>query len=226
MFIFKALDKTKVWLLDILLPRSCLGCGREGRYICDKCEIFLSEVPPSKEVFSVWECEGLAEELIWKIKYNRMHDLINELVEKAFEKITLELPGDISIKDDKISNKTYISYVPMYKKREKERDFNQAEIIAKKLGNVLTLSKHRPFKVLPLLVKIKDNKSQVGLSPKERKENVEGVFKFWESFVPRNVLLVDDVYTTGATAKECVRVLRRAGVKNVWVFTLVRKLTY
>lgn len=215
MFLFKALDKTKAWLLDTLLPRSCLGCGREGRYICDKCEVFLSEVPPSKEVFSVWECEGLAEELIWKIKYNRMHDIINELVEKAFEKITLELPDEV-----------YISYVPMHKKREKERGFNQAEIIAKKLGNVLARVKHKPFKVVPLLKKIKDNRTQVGLSPKERKENVEGVFKFWGSFVPQNVLLVDDVYTTGATAKECVKVLRRAGVKNIWVFTLVRKLTY
>lgn len=199
-------------ILDILLPRKCLGCGREGRYVCDKCEVFLSEVPFSKEVFSVWEYEGLMEKLIEEIKYQGKYHIIDELVQKTLQKIELNLPEDI-----------YITYVPMHKKKKKERGFNQAELIAKKVGEITSK------KVLKLLEKTRDNQTQVGLSPKERLENVKGAFSlltsdFNKSLAPRNVLLIDDVYTTGATAKECIKVLKKGGVKNVWVFTLARKL--
>ena len=177
----------------------------------------MSEVLPSKEVFSVWEYEGLMEKLIWKIKYGGMYDIVNTLVEKAFEKMELNLPEDTSI-----------TYVPMYKKKEKQRGFNQAELIAKKVGQLLGLAEQRPLKVVPLLKKVKDNRSQVGLNPQERKENVKGAFKYLPRVShPRevkSVLLVDDVYTTGATMNECMKVLKKAGVKNIYGFTLARKL--
>ncbi len=193
-------------LLDILLSRECIGCGREGRYICGKCELFLSEAPLSKEVMSVWEYEGLMEKLIRKIKYDGMYDIINELVEKAFEKITLELPEN-----------TYITYVPMCKKRERERGFNQAELIAKEIGKMTNRE------VVPLLTKTKDNRSQVGLDPTERVENVKDVFQWREKTIcPVKVVIVDDFWISGATMKECSKVLKRAGAKEVWGFTLAR----
>ena len=80
-----------------------------------------------------------------------------------------------------------------------------------------------------MLEKTRENRSQVGLGPKEREENVKGVFHLVKHSVlhqVERVLLVDDIYTTGATVKECVRVLKKAGVKNVWVFTLARKLAF
>jgi len=220
----EALNKIKEGIIDILLPKFCIGCGREGEYICKDCEIFLSEVPPLPEIISVWEYEGIIEKAIYKIKYGGCYDIINELADKAFEKIELNLPKN-----------TVITYVPMWPKGERRRGFNQAELIARKLGRLLNLTDQ------PLLEKVKDNRSQVGLKPKEREENVRGVFQINYQF-PRptspkdeafggqaisnfqNVLLVDDVYTTGATAKECVKVLRKVGVKNIWVFTLARKL--
>jgi len=204
----KELIRIKEGILDILLPKKCVGCGKEGQYICKDCELFLSEVPPSKEVVSVWEYEGLMEKLIWKIKYEGMYDIINTLVEKAFEKMELNLPEDTSI-----------TYVPMYKKKEKQRGFNQAELIAKKVGKLTNKE------IIPLLIKIKDNISQVGLNPQERKENVKNVFKYSENGSRKNVLLVDDVYTTGATMNECIKVLKKAGIKNVLGFTLARKLS-
>jgi predicted amidophosphoribosyltransferase len=191
---------------------------------------------------SVWEYEGLMEKLIWKIKYDGMYDIINELVEKAFERIELNLPED-----------TYITYVPMYKKKEKQRGFNQAELIARKIGQLLGLAE-QPLKVVPLLTKIKDNRSQTELNPRERLENVKGVFQIksearnpksetnsniqnyksqTDSFefrhsnleIPLKVVLVDDVYTTGATMNECKKVLQGAGIKNIWGFTLARRLS-
>ena len=220
-FMFQMLDKLKEEILNLILPRTCVGCGREGQYICKDCEIFLGEVGLSKEVMSIWEYEGLMEKLIREINCHGKYHIIEELVEKALDKVELELPAD-----------TYITYMPMWKKKEKERGFNQSELIAKKLSLLLSRTKQQPFRVLPLLRKIKDNRPQAGLSPKERAENVKDVFSVVKKNFslsnslkkPEFVLLVDDVYITGATAKECVGVLRRAGVKKVWVFTLARGL--
>ncbi len=160
-------------------------------------------------VMSVWEYEGIIEKAIHKMKFDGCYDIINELVEKAFEKVEFNLPEN-----------TVITYVPMWPKKERLRGFNQAELIAQKMSRLLSLAKQ------PILEKVRDNRTQVGLGPKEREENVKGAFRCVIPDVThcRNVLVVDDVYTTGATAKECVKVLREAGVKNVWVFTLARKL--
>src|SRR3989338_9631662 len=205
------LGKLKGGILDILLPKFCVGCGREGLYICKACEVFLSEVPLSKEVMAVWEYEGLMEKLIYKIKFDGCYHIIDELVEKALVRVELKLPED-----------TVITYVPMWPKKERQRGFNQSEFIARKIGDVHSRGVHG------LLEKAKDNRSQVGLGPKEREENVKGVFKYlprgFNSMEARNVLLVDDVYTTGATMRECTKVLKRAGAKNVWCFAIARKL--
>jgi len=211
------LDKIKEGILDVLMPKKCLGCGREGQYICNNCSVFLSEVnmfevePRTYELMSVWEYEGLIEKAIWKIKYNGCYDIIGELVEKALEKVEINLPDD-----------AVITYVPMYKKKEKKRGFNQSKIIADKLGEKM----NRP--VVNLLEKTKDNRSQVGLNPQERQENVHNVFiSNMVEVGPRpcnTVLLVDDVYTTGATINECAKVLRRAGFKNIYGFTLARRM--
>jgi ComF family protein len=201
-------------ILDILFPKFCAGCSKEGQYICNNCEVFLSEVPIDKEnLFSVWEYEGLIKKLIQKVKLNGQYHILDELIEKAFDKIILDFPSA-----------TCITYVPMHKNKEKKRGFNQSCLLAQKLGSLLAQSKQCSIKVLPLLMKIKDNRSQDELDPKEREENVESAFKFQGSFIPKNVLLVDDFYITGATIRECVKTLNKAGVKNVWVFTLARKL--
>lgn len=208
----KELIKTKEWILDILWPKMCLGCGREGAYICRDCEIFLSEVEITEvrpqSIMSVWEYEGLMEKLILKIKYDGCYDIINELVALAFKKIDLNLPKD-----------AIITFVPMYKKKEKRRGFNQAELIAKKVGESTGKL------VVRLLEKIKDNRSQMDLNVPARISNTRDVFRtasFKKNEV-RSVLLVDDFYTTGATIAECVRILKSGGVKNVFSFTLARQ---
>src|SRR3989338_8436885 len=99
----QVLNKIKDNILDILFPRFCVGCGREGLYICKDCEIFLSEAcpEPSRRVVSVWEYEGLMEKLIYKIKFDGCYDIIDELIEKALARVKLNLPED-----------TVITYVP------------------------------------------------------------------------------------------------------------------
>lgn len=212
------LNRIKESIFEILLPRFCISCGKEGRYICNDCEIFLNELPPLKEgVFSVWEYEGLMKKIVDEIKFKGNYHLIDELVEKALEKVELRLPENM-----------VITYVPRFKKREKERGFNQAKTIAEKLSLTLNVE-NRHLKVLPFLEQIKDNFFQEKLDPQERLENVKGVFilnKRMSVFLTNNVLLVDDVYITGSTTSECVKVLKKSGVKNVWVFTLARKTSF
>ena len=206
------LNKLKETIIDIIFPRNCLGCGKEGKYICEKCDLFLSETPSLfsqgslEELVSIWEYEGLIKEIILKIKYYGAFEAINELVEKAFK-----------IRKPYIPENTVITFVPMFKKKEKRRGFNQAEIIAKKVGEMTGSN------VLSLLEKTKDTPSQTKLDKEERLKNIMGSFKRKEGIICNsNVLLVDDVWTSGATMKECARVLKKSGVKRIFGFTLAR----
>ena len=206
------LNKLKETIIDIIFPRNCLGCGKEGKYICEKCDLFLSETPSLfsqgslEELVSIWEYEGLIKEIILKIKYYGAFEAINELVEKAFK-----------IRKPYIPENTVITFVPMFKKKEKRRGFNQAEIIAKKVGEMTGSN------VLSLLEKTKDTPSQTKLDKEERLKNIRGLFKRKEGIICNsNVLLVDDVWTSGATMKECARVLKKSGVKRIFGFTLAR----
>jgi ComF family protein len=110
--------------------------------------------------------------------------------------------------------------VPLHKIRQRQRGFNQSTVLAK------SLSQH--FQ-LPLLVKnlirIRPTDSQAGLKGrKERQKNVKNAFRVVnpDSLKDKHVILVDDVFTTGATVNECSKTLKKAGVKSVLVLTLSR----
>ncbi len=157
---------------------------------------------------SAWEYEGLIKKIIFKIKYDGMFDVIDELVEKAFE-----------IREPYVPEDTTITFVPMFKKKEIKRRFNQAELIARKVGEITDRE------VLPLLEKIKDTPSQTELNKEKRLANVKDSFQRKQGVnCYNNVLLVDDVWTSGATMQECCKVLKKSGVKRVFGFTLARKV--
>jgi ComF family protein len=102
--------------------------------------------------------------------------------------------------------------VPLHHARERSRGFNQAELIAARLG--------RP--VVPRLLKrSKDTPSQTGLTRNERKRNLAGAFEVCGK-VTGTIILVDDVYTTGSTMNEIARTLKRAGAERVEVLTVAR----
>ena len=222
-------------IIDILFPRICVGCRKEGEYICDDCKLFISEsrliCPVCQKasfdgekhlhclgkyeldsLISIWDYEGIVKKLLLKIKYKGVFHAIEELIKKAFE-----------IREPFIPEGTKITFVPMFKKKEKQRGFNQAKLIAQKVGEITQKGS------LPLLEKIKDTPSQTELDIKERLENVKGTFgllkEVFNSELPENILLVDDIWTTGSTMKECCKVLKKSGkVKRIWGFTLARTI--
>lgn len=198
----------KELILDILFPKYCFGCGKEGLYICKECELFMTDVQHSvlHNLVAFWEYSGIVKELIHRIKFNGEYDIIKELINK---------------KDFEVAENAVITYVPMHIKKQRKRGFNQAEIIARELGR----KTGKP--VVKLLEKIKETKDQATLDKAARLENVKNTFRFCGSpGLPQisEVLLVDDVYTSGATMQECSKVLRKAGFKNIWGFTLAKTM--
>lgn len=115
--------------------------------------------------------------------------------------------------------------VPLHRKKGRERGFNQAELIAQAALKARLATER--FQVAPdVLERVRDTHSQIGLTGHQRRENLRGAFAARDSqqITGREVVLVDDVYTTGTTASECARVLRRAGASRVWVATVARTL--
>ena len=112
--------------------------------------------------------------------------------------------------------------VPLYATKQRQRGFNQSEMIA---HSALKLCSRKGFH-RQLRAEILETKSQIGLSRHHRRENLRGAFRVVkpEEIAGREVLLVDDVFTTGTTVSECARVLRRAGAIRVWVATVARTL--
>ena len=104
--------------------------------------------------------------------------------------------------------------MPISKERLKERGFNQVELIFKDWLAV------RDIEALEVLIRKRDTKPQFNLSPKERKANIEGAFEVVKDVRDRDILLLDDIFTTGATVYECAKTLKEHGAKDIFVLTL------
>lgn len=198
-------------LLDILFPKQCFNCQAEGKYLCDKCSLFLTELPDIvlgefESVTSCWENNGILKKIIHEAKSNGIFDALRELVDRALSARETRLPKDLSI-----------TFVPSEKREERLRGFNPAQIIAEELGKIVERG------VTPLL-EAKAKRKQDGLDKRERFQNVRNCFSIRKGAVlPEKLILVDDVLASGATMAECCRVLKENGVKKVWGFTISRE---
>ncbi|MEI6266751.1 MAG: phosphoribosyltransferase family protein [bacterium] len=152
--------------------------------------------------------DGVLKKSIWRLKYgfNKTisKDLASMLVDKFGEGISKKRP--------------VVTWVPETKKKLRSRGYNQSKEIAQHFADKLLLCSGR------LLAKNTETKSQVGLKKRERLMNVTGSFDYVGPKEINNniVLIIDDVYTTGATLEECAKVLRRAGYREIWAMVLTR----
>ncbi len=194
-------------------PSYCLCCGRffealEKPHLCQDC---LQKRPPFSHHRSSGKYKGKLKDIIILYKYRHFQVLgkdLARLVDRALGK-----EEDIWWKVDAIVP------VPLHPKRKKERGFNQAQIIAKELARIKGIELRDK-----LLVKTKNVRPQTSLRIEERAENVSGAFGVakGERIKEKVLLLVDDVYTTGSTIRECSSVLREAGVKEVKALTVAQ----
>lgn len=219
-FVGKGLCEAVEGLLEILFPveKLCLNCGRYEIFkygLCQECffevlkkSIFLKVEYnyPVKvafdEVYSVCRYEGLPKEMIRRLKYKEKAELAN-----VFAKFMVELIEKYSLKFD------IIVPVPSSKRRLRIRGYNQAMLIARNISKLTFIP------VLDCLEKIKDTKSQTLFKDQNRWYNVKGVFKCNLDLKGKSILLVDDVFTSGATAHFSSVALKNSNAKNIIVIT-------
>lgn len=192
-------------IVDWVYPKRCVGCGREGKYVCDVCR---GKVTTSGESLRY---EGAVRKLLKEIKYRGTHDMVSELVELWEEKIGEGVT---------FSTNVTVTAVPTWWKKMRQRGFNQAELLARELARI------RGARYLDMLIRTRETKPMYGLSREERQKNIEGAFgpKTMQRELKSEdvVVLVDDVYTTGATMRECRGVLEKNGVSKVIPLTIAR----
>ena len=206
-------------MLELLLPQRCLACGRSGAAVCDACLGSLPWIePPLCERCggpTAWpvrrcaECSGrrvafeTARAAVWKEHgLRRIAATAAELVATAIARPPVEA----------------LTYVPSDRTRLLERGHHPAERLARELG------KRWKLPVLDSLTRTRAAPRQRGASLAERRRNVRAAFAAKAQRAPTSICLVDDVYTSGATASACATALRRAGARQVWVVTFARAL--
>jgi ComF family protein len=185
----------------------CARCAEPGRFEGGFCPRCVAGVPWDV-AWAPFEHEGTLARAIHRFKYEDRSDLSRPLGEllaaTASGPLDARMPG-------------VLVPLPLHEARFRERRFDQAALLAGTVASRLG----RPLE-LGWLVRTRDTRRQVGLSEAQREANVRGAFVATADVAGRDVVLVDDVLTSGATAREASRALRAAGAARVSVLTLAR----
>lgn len=230
------LQKIKSAALDILFPPICLNCqnyfGGENQLICTKClesiklnsasfcPVCLTRLPDNEKICHfdspyILAAAGrysdpILQNLIHHFKYRSFSSLgpiLSNLICSYLKLINLILADCVVVP------------IPLHWRRERQRGFNQAELLGKLLADNFKLE------MAAVLGRVKNNKPQAGFKDiSERKENMKDCFEIHDADYIRgkNIVLVDDVFTSGATMNEAVRVLKSAGAKKIIALVAAR----
>ena len=189
--------------------------GIQSTQLCRACRM----APPAfARAVSFGTYDGRLREAIHALKYERLHPAARRLGAMLAEAIAQLFP--------EASSGMLVLPVPLHRTKHKQRGFNQARALAQ--GAIEALGRTHPEWKLTLapstLMRLRATETQAGLTPTQRRKNVRGAFKVTDPLAVRgkNVLLVDDILTTGATARAAAQALTKAGAASVYVATLAR----
>jgi len=176
--------------------------------------------PPYVKATAYGSYESGLRELIHLLKYERVRPAANVLGRMLAEAVA-DLRG--LFQDAPV----LVVPVPLHSRKQRQRGYNQSELIARAALKVLGADGRFQMDG-SILERRRETQSQIGLSSHQRRENIRGAFAVTqpEAITNREILLVDDVFTTGTTVSECARVLRRAGASRVYVATVARTLKF
>jgi len=224
--------------LDLLFPPQCIGCQRTGSRWCRICQekaVKIQEpiceicgTPLTNVLEKVTVCNNcstykhsfhqlrswaiysdMTKEALLSLKYNK-NMAMGEILSRPLSSLLTQLEWSIDV----------IIPVPISKQRLAERGYNQAAMLA------YPLALHQRMDYLPkALEKVNETTSQVGLSLKERRQNVMGAFRAISHFISdKTILLIDDIATTCSTLDSCANALIESGARDVYCLTLARTL--
>ena len=169
------------------------------QHICGRC---LDRRPKFDDCRGIFDDSGPAGHMVRNGKYTRWPEAIDVLADE----VVRHLPGEFTTDLPKL-----IIPIPLHRKRLYSRGFSAPAILARSIGRTMGIPVN-----LKSLTRMRDTVSQTGLNLKERRSNVRGAFSV-KDLASRDILLVDDVFTTGATVDEAARVLKQAGAERVRV---------
>ena len=227
-------------LLEFFLPRMCLFCGvavgeEVAVAVCPECESQIEWVasplctccgmvfenrdggdrvcgecqadpPPFVRARAAALYDGPVTQAITRFKFSRQLAFLPVMQHWLQQPLCLELVAAADL----------LAPVPLHPKRIKNRGFNQSLLLAQTFPGTPVARE--------ALIRTRHTAPQVGLNPKERQDNVKGAFSVTDPARVKGkcLLLIDDLYTTGSTVKECARVLLKAGARRVEVLTVAR----
>jgi len=190
-------------LLDLLFPRRCVGCGEEGAWVCNNCVISLSEESQieqvTPEIFSLYALEQpLIREALHTLKYNGVDEIGACLVGVTQRWLLVQELKSI------YGEEACLVPVPTSKARRKQRGYNQTEVLAEAFSQWLE------WPILYGVLEKRKTGTLVGKNRIERQKSMEGGFVVMkpEAIEGKNIVVLDDVLTTGATlytVMNCVR---------------------
>lgn len=206
-------------ILDFIYPKVCGICENiNKKSLCEKCKKALKpyQINTIEKVknkhfdyqVKILKYEGLVRSKIIEYKFNEKSYLY-----KTFGKIILNNEKIYSF----LKKYDIMICVPMYSKKKHLRGYNQSELIAKEIAKKLAIKLQANN-----LIKVRDTKKQSTLTKSQRKINLKDAFKIQknEKIKDKNIILFDDIFTTGNTVEECSRMLKQAGAANIVILTL------
>lgn len=227
------------YILDLIFPKKCLNCKKEGIFFCEDC-FSLIDINPfqyclcdhpqkiitpgqcqkctKKSLNGIYSATDFENSQVKKLIYNFKYQ--SQLKELAYPLSLLILMHLYLIKKYFPPNSLLVP-IPLFLKKKKRRGFNQAEEIGKIISEKIKI----PL-IIDNLIRIKNTLPQAKLNKKQRQENIKNAFavKNKKAFRGKIVFLLDDVYTTGATMQECAKILKKSGAREVWGLTVAREL--
>jgi len=203
-------------LLDWIYKRRCYFCGKTSNngLMCERCFNSLEIYPPEAirtisnvKIFTIGKYTEILQKLIRAVKYHKKKELI-----EPFARLMAIQWENIGVKADNYE----IVPIPLFVNREKQRGYNHMNLVAIELSKITGLNVN-----LNLVKRVKDTRPQYKLSQYERKMNLKDAFQVYPEFLTgKNILIIDDICTTGTTIAEMIKELRKYNVKNITALVL------